>query len=28
MASDKQFEANRQNALQSTGPRSAEGLKL
>jgi hypothetical protein len=27
MTSDKQLEANRQNALQSTGPRSAEGVE-
>jgi len=27
MVSDKQLEANRQNALQSTGPKTAEGVK-
>ena len=27
MVSEKQLEANRQNALQSTGPRTAEGVE-
>ena len=28
MVSDKQLEANRQNALQSTGPKTAEGVEV